>query len=132
MKVFTLNVTGGNVVGRNDKPRTVSGEIRIDVNSNDETGSHPSFNTDQEELIFRMLVDLAKDLTSRLDRCYPPTGRRPSNFLESHALEALRIEPTWTVNMYAAYNDLDTTTTEALRAFLKDHLLPHQVERNKS
>ena len=48
--------------------------------------------------------------------------RGPQNFLEQHALKALKAEPTWTITMYAVYNDLSDELTEELRKFLKQHL----------
>lgn len=48
--------------------------------------------------------------------------REPRTFLEDHALRSLKAEPTWTVTMYAAYNDLTDETVEELRHFLEPHL----------
>ena len=56
-----------------------------------------------------------------------PQKRKPENFLESHALESLKAEPTWTLSMYAAYNDLEEDTTERLHEFLKPHLPEGQL-----
>lgn len=55
------------------------------------------------------------------------TTREPENYLEQHALRALKAEPTWTVSMYAAYNDLSDETTEELRNFLTPHLPAKQL-----
>lgn len=65
-------------------------------------------------------------------RYNPPRNLRkrdPKNFLEGHALEALRAEPTWTVDMYAVYNDLTDETTEELRAFLQLWLPEEQTQK---
>lgn len=55
------------------------------------------------------------------------TKPEPSNFLEQHALLALRAEPTWTLAMYAALNDLSDQTVSKLREFLRHHLPTEQL-----
>jgi hypothetical protein len=124
MKHFDFDISAGNTIGRSGKPRTVYGSVAIDVNSTD-------FRTDEEDLIRQELIACADSIRRRLERSFPlPTKVRnpPSNFLEEHVLEMLTLEPTWTLNMYAVYNDLSEEITERLRTFLKNHLPAHRIE----
>lgn len=52
--------------------------------------------------------------------------REPRNFLEQHALKSLKAEPSWSITMYAVFNDLTDESMAQLREFLKLHLPENQ------
>jgi hypothetical protein len=69
---FFFDIQAGNTIGRSGKPRTVIGEVTIDVNSNDMiSGMTPGWPASEEKMIRQELQNCADQIKRRLERGFP-------------------------------------------------------------